>query len=76
MNNYNEEEKNNFLNKFLTNFINVEKTRIANFLANNPDVLAISLAEEMIYVGLPVVYVAVITEVSLDELNKLQQVRH
>lgn len=76
MNNYNEEVKNNFLNNFLTKFITAEQTRIANFLANNPDVLAVNLAEEMVYVGLPVTYVAAITKIPLDELNKLQQVRH
>lgn len=73
---YNGEQKNTFLDKFLTKFITVEKTRIVNFLANNPEVLAFNLATEMICVGLPIVYVAAITGVPIDELNKLQQVRH
>ena len=56
---YNQEKRNNFL----TSFILAEQKRICNFLANNPDVLAINLAEKMVYVGLPVVYVAAITGV-------------
>lgn len=70
--NYKEEQ----INNFLTSFITAERTRIYNFLANNLDVLAINLAEEMVYVGLPVVYVAAITGVPINELNKSQQVRH
>lgn len=69
-------EKNIFLDTFLTIFIKAEKTKIANFLANNPDVLVINLAKEMLCVGLPVIYVAAITEVPIEELNKLKQVIH
>lgn len=76
MNNYDGQAKNNFLDNFLIKFIKAEQTKIANFLANNPDVLAVNLAEEMLYVGLPVLYVAAITGISPDELNKLQQIKH
>lgn len=69
-------EKNIFLDTFLTIFIKAEKTKIANFLANNPDVLVINLAKEMLCVGLAVIYVAAITEVPIEELNKLKQVIH
>lgn len=64
------------INNFLTSVITAERTRISNFLANNPEILAINLAEEMVYVGLPVVYVAAITDVPIYELDRLQQVRH
>ena len=72
MTTYNKEQRNNFL----TNFIMAEQKRICKFLANNPDILAINLAEKMVYFGLPVMYIAAITGVPLDQLNKLQQIRH
>lgn len=68
---YTQEERNNFI----TSLITAEKTRISNFLANNPEILAMNLAEEMVYVGLPIVYVAAITGVPIDELNK-SQIKH
>ena len=70
--NDNQERKNNFL----INFIRKEKIKISNFLANNPEVLAINLAEEMLCFGLPAVYVAAITGVSIYGLNKLQTIMH
>jgi len=72
MTNYSQKKVNNFLTRVIT----AERIRIANFLANNPEILAINLAEEMLYVGLPVIYVAAITGVPINELDRLQQVRH
>lgn len=75
MKSYNKKQ-NIFLNKILTTFITLEKTRIANFLANNLDILAINLAKELAYIGLPLVYIAAITGVSINDLNKLKKVIH
>ena len=61
---------------FIKNMIEVEKEKITAFLAENPEILASSLAEEMVFIGLPVFYVSLITGVSIEEINRLQNIRH
>lgn len=61
---------------FIKSIIEVEKEKITIFLAENPEILASSLAEQMVFIWLPVFYVSLITGVSIEEINKLQNVRH
>ncbi len=61
---------------FIKSMIEVEKDKITTFLAENPEILASSLAEEMVFIGLPVFYVSLITGVSIEEINRLKDVRH
>jgi hypothetical protein len=66
------DEKRNFL-KFM---IEIEKARITNFLTNNPEIMASALVEQMISMGLLVAYVSLITGVSIEEINRLKNIRH
>ena len=60
---------------FLKFMIETEKTRITHFLINNPEIMASALVEEMISVELPVGYVSLVTGVSIDEIDRLRNVR-
>jgi hypothetical protein len=61
---------------FLKFMIETEKARITNFLTTNPEIMASALVEEMISVGLPVGYVSLVTGVSIEEIDRLRNVRH
>ena len=62
--------------KLVNSMVRSEKERIANFLADNPEIIARDLAENMLFIGLPVFYVSLITGVSIEEINRLKNVRH
>jgi hypothetical protein len=62
--------------KLVKSVIEAEKQKIANFLAENPEIVASDLAEDMVFIGLPVFYVSFITGVSIEEINRLKNVRH
>lgn len=62
--------------KLIKSVIKIEKAKIAIFLANNPEIVTSYLIEEMVFIGLPVFYVSLITGVSIEEINRLKDVRH
>lgn len=62
--------------KLIKSVIEAEKEKITTFLAENPEILSSCLAEEMVFIGLPVFYVSLITGVSIEEINRLKDVRH
>ncbi len=61
---------------FLKFMIETEKTRITNFLTTNPEIMASALVEEMISMWLPVRYISLVTGVSIEEIDRLRNVRH
>ncbi len=62
--------------KLVKSMVRLEKEKIANFLAENPEIIASDLTENMVLVGLPDVYVSLITGVSVEEINGLKKVKH
>ncbi|MGI9215312.1 MAG: hypothetical protein ACR2HS_06755 [Gammaproteobacteria bacterium] len=56
--------------KLIKTVIEVEKEKIATFLSDNPEIVTSYLIEEMVFIGLPVFYVSLITGVSIEEINK------
>ena len=62
--------------KLVKSMVRSEKEKISNFLAENPEIVASDLAGDMVFVGLPAFYVSLITGVSVEEINRLKNVRH
>ncbi len=62
--------------KLLKSMLRSEKEKITNFLVENPEIVASDLAEGMVFIGLPEVYVSLITGVSIEEINRIKNVRH
>jgi hypothetical protein len=62
--------------KLVKAVIDAEKEKISNFLAENPEIIASDLAEDMVFIGLPGFYVSLITGVSIEEINRIKNVRH
>jgi hypothetical protein len=62
--------------KLVKSMVRLEKEKIANFLAENPEIIASDLAGDMVFIGLPAFYVSLITGVSVEEINRLKNVRH
>lgn len=61
---------------FVKSMVTSEKDKITKFLVDNPEIVASDLATDMVFVGLPVFYVSLITGVSVEEVNKLKNIRH
>ena len=68
----NDVEKRNFVKSM----VRAEKDKINKFLADNPEIVASNLAVDMVFVGLPVFYVSLITGVSVEKINRLKNIRH
>lgn len=62
--------------KIVKSVIEAEKEKIADFLNENPEIVASDLVEDMIFIGLPIFYVSLIAGVSIEEINRLKKVRH
>jgi hypothetical protein len=62
--------------KLVKSMVSSEKEKIAKFLADNPEIVASDLAGDMVFVGLPEFYVSLIAGVSVEEINRLKNVRH
>ena len=68
----NDAEKRHFVKSMVTS----EKDKITKFLVDNPEIVASDLAGDMVFIGLPVFYVSLITGVSVEEINRLKNIKH
>ena len=62
--------------QLVTSIVKAEKEKITRFLAENIEISAADLAKEMVFIGVPVFYVALVTGIPAEEINRLKNVIH